>query len=217
MSVGLNRYTALITSEHNQRAKFIAMLGVVLQPSVDLQNLALGFPALFDLDAAVGQQLDVVGQWVGISRFVSTPISGVFFAFDTVGLGFDQAVWLGPGQAGSTLIILGDHQYRILLRAKIAINQWDGTIPGIYAVWSILFALEQFHILLQDNQDMSMTVILLTTAFLDAATLALLTGGYMVPRPAGVRITGYTQRTAPIFAFDNNNALLAGFDLGKWF
>jgi len=216
MTVGINRYTNLITSEHNKRPKFMAMISACAQPAVDLQNLVLSFDSAYDLDSAVGNQLDVIGQWVGVSRNITTSIAGVYFSLDTAGLGFNQGVWLGPGQSATGLTVLPDDKYRLLLKARIAVNQWDGTVPGIYAIWAIAFLLQQFHILIQDNQDMSMTIILLTSGAIDAVSLALVLGGYIVPRPAGVRITGYTQRTAPIFGLDSNTSTVSGFDTGKW-
>lgn len=217
MSVGIQKYTQLITSEHNQQPNFMAMVAATLQPSVDAQNLISTFVSLFDLDLAQGNQLDIIGQWVGISRNVNVPISGVFFAWDTANLGWNQGTWLGPGQSGTSLIMLSDNQYRALLKAKIAANQWDGTVPGIYKAWIPFFVLSQFNILIKDNQDMSMTVFLLTSVVIDQTLLALITGGYVVPRPAGVRITGYTQiMSVPVFGFDVQNSIISGWDSGQW-
>lgn len=213
----IDQYTQLITSEHNQQPNYTAMIAATVQPLVDGRNLAATFFQLYDLDLAVGQQLDVLGQWIGISRSVATPISGVFFSFDTTGLGWDQGSWLGPFSSGSNLILLSDDQYRLLLRAKIAINQWDGTVPNLYAILAQVFALTQVSLLVQDNQDMTMTVIILTGGTVDPVILALITGGYIVPRPAGVRITGYSQEQAPIFGWDTNNAIIQGWDTGQWF
>jgi len=213
----VGQYTQLITSEHNQAPNFTLMVAATVQPLVDGQNLAATFQQLYDLDLAVGEQLDVVGQWIGITRFVTTPITGVFFSWDTVNLGWDQGNWQGPLSPGNQVVALTDDQYRLLLRAKIAINQWDGTIPGIYAIWTQIFALTQVTLLIQDNQDMSMTIILLTSATVDPVVLALITGGYIVPRPAGVRITGYSQEQAPIFGWDVNTSIIQGWDSGLWF
>lgn len=213
----VNQYLTLITSEHANQPNFTAMVAATLQPLVDSQNLASTFQALYDLDVAVGEQLDTVGLWIGITRFVNVAITGVFFSWDTVNLGWDQGNWQGPNSPNSQLTTLTDDQYRLLLRAKIAINQWDGTVPGIYAIWNKIFALTQVNLLIQDNQDMSMTIIILASGTVDPVVLALITGGYIVPRPAGVRITGYSQETAPIFGWDVNTAIIQGWDAGNWF
>ena len=211
-------YLNLVTSEHRSKPKFIAMLGGVLQPFADVQGLLSGMAALFDLDTAVGSRLDVVGQWIGQSRQLNVPLTGVYFSFDTAGVGFDQGTWYGPFNPISGVISLPDDAYRALLRAKIAANSWDGTINGAYAAWNILFAGTGFGILIQDEGDMHM-LFALTGPLPDAVTLALLTGGYLSLKPAGVHVDSYltpSVANTPYFGFDAENANVAGFDTGAW-
>lgn len=75
-------YTGLITSEHADKPKFAAMVAGALQPVVDLQNLMATFPAAYDVDDAIGAQLDVVGEWVGRTRDLTVPIDNPFFSLD---------------------------------------------------------------------------------------------------------------------------------------
>ena len=124
----VTEYTELITSEHKGRPKFEAMVSLVAGAFVGTNNTALSLPSAFDLDTAVGAQLDVVGKWVGLSRQVAVPLSGVYFAWNTSAVGWNQGVWQGPFDPGTGLIDLDDGTYRILLRAKIGANSWDGTL-----------------------------------------------------------------------------------------
>jgi hypothetical protein len=186
-----DEYTGLVTSEHNQRPNFMAMIAVQVQAYVDNINLLRNFQALFDIDLAAGQQLDMIGVWVGASRNISIPLTGVYFSFNTVGLGFNQGTWLGIGDSTSGLTTLSDDQYRLLLKAKIASNHWDGTVPGAYAIWAIVFQFEPFTILIQDNQDMTMQFTLVGTN-IPAVTKALLTNGLIALIPAGVSATYVT-------------------------
>ncbi|MGC7970039.1 DUF2612 domain-containing protein, partial [Salmonella enterica] len=71
-------------------------------------------PFDFDLDQAIGVQLDAVGEWVGISRNITVPLAGVYFSFDIAGLGFDQGVWKGPFDPDTGLTTLDDDTYRLL-------------------------------------------------------------------------------------------------------
>lgn len=212
-------YTGLITSEHNQRSNYVATVGLSVQPSVDLQNLAALFSRLFDIDLAVGDQLDKIGVWVGQSRNLTIPLSGVYFALDTLGVGLDEGTWFETGQSLTGLVTLPDDSYRLLLKAVIAANHWDGTVPGAYAIWAIVFSLYNFTILLQDNQDMSMDIIFLVVGTIPAVTLGLLTNGFLTMRPAGVLINGYWQPSvpgSPVFALDTEGPSLAGLDVGVW-
>lgn len=135
----ISDYTGLVTSEHADKPKFIATLSALAQCFVDLQNLTLGIPDQFDLDRAVGVQLDAVGLWVGITRNVNAPLAGVYFSLDADGLGFDQGVWKGPFDPDSGVVSLDDDTFRLLIRAKIGANHWDGTLGTSAAILNSIF------------------------------------------------------------------------------
>ena len=218
MTVVATEYTGLITSEFNQQPNYIATVMALVQPAVDIQNLVLSLPGLYDLDVAVGTQLDAVGEWVGISRDIGTPLTGVYFAFDTAGLGWDQGAWYSPFDPTQGYAVLDDTHYRVLLRAKIAANNWDGSIAGAYTALSALFgAASGTYVFIQDNQDMSMNYSLAGN-IPDAITLALFTGNYLSLRPCGVRINNFytPSQPGPLFGFDIENSLVSGWDVGGW-
>lgn len=212
----ISDYLGLITSEHSDKPKFMATVQAVLQPLVDVINAAQGLPADFDLDVAIGAQLDAVGLWVGISRNVKTPLAGVYFSLDIDGIGFDQGVWKGPFDPDSGVVSLDDETYRILLRAKIGANHWDGTLGASKAILDLVFS-GATHVFIQDNQDMSMTIGV-SGAPPTPLSLALLTGGYIPIKPEGVRVDYYivTSVDGPLFGFDVTNEYISGFDQGSW-
>lgn len=211
-------YLDLVTSEHQGLPKFTAMLTAVMQAFADLQvTLALTSSA-YDLDNAAGAQLDVVGRWVGATRDLAVPISGVYFSFDTAGVGFDQGTWKAPFDPTTGLVQLPDDTYRTLLRARIASNMWNGTVEGAYAAWDVLFAPTGTSILLQDRGTMEI-LYALTGPLPNAVTLQLFIQGYLDIRPAGVRITAYvvpSVASAPYFGFDLDSGFVGGFDTGAW-
>lgn len=213
----LEEYLALITSEHSDKPIYIATLTALLQPAVYIYDQVGGLPEKFDLDTAVGAQLDVVGEWVGRSRFIGIPLTGVYFAWDdTVQTGWDSGVWQGQFDPDSGLTILPDDSYRRLLKAKIAANHWDGTIPGAYAAWEEVFDGDSI-IVIQDNQDMSMTVGIAGDQ-LDIVSQALLINGYIPLKPEGVRVNYYiiSVDDGPLFAWDVQNSTLDGWEIGSW-
>ncbi|KXU82449.1 hypothetical protein CI15_33495 [Paraburkholderia monticola] len=209
-------YTSLITSEHSSKPKFAAMFAAVAQCFVDQINVMQSIPAAFDLDQAVGVQLDAVGLWAGITRQVRTPLN-VYFSLDTANLGFDQGNWQGPFDPSTGLTSLDDSTFRTLIRAKIAANSWDGTIPGAAAAYANLFAGSGSYIFIQDNQDMTMTVGV-SGAIPSALLRSLFTGNYLKLRPEGV-LANYIVPSAnntPLFGFDVNNQWIGGLDAGSW-
>jgi hypothetical protein len=213
----ITKYTGRITSEHSQQPDFMAVVEALAQPMVDLQNLLLGMPGRFDLDTAVDAQLDDVGLWVGISRNVPVPLTDVYFSLDTDGLGFDQGNWKGPFDPDTGLTRLDNETYRLVLRAKIGANHWDGTLESSKAILDSIFNGDTF-VFIQDNQDMSMTIGI-SGVIPSAVFLALLANGLIPLKPEGVQINIVIVTSVdgnPIFGFDMSNDLVAGFDTGAW-
>lgn len=207
-------YLNLITSEHREKPNFVSTVSASVDPLVSLQNVLAKMPLNFDIDTAIGKQLDILGIWIGRSRYIKTPLVGVYFTFDdTIGDGWDSGVWQGPFDPTSGLVSLPDENYRTLLKAKIAANHWNGSIPDAYKIWTTVFS--DSIILIQDNQNMSMTVGIISSNF-NAIDVALLTGGYIPLKPEGVRIAGYLVSPGPMFAFDADSDVLAGWDEGLW-
>lgn len=210
-------YLNLITSEHRGKEKFEATVVAGVSPFSKLQAVMLGLPADFDIDSAVGVQLDAVGAWIGRSRRIDTPLVGVYFAWDDLASdGWESGIWKGPFDPDSGLVDLPDDSYRVLLKAKIAANSWDGTIPGAYTIWATVFTNSQ--LVIQDNQDMSM-VVGIAGQPLSIVDQALLTNGYIPLKPEGVRIQYYAIAPAAgaLFAWDTDESTaLAGWDTGQW-
>lgn len=215
----IETYTGLITSRHAQKPKFVATVSASVEGMVAVQNVMTGMAGDdFDLDNAKGSQLDIIGIWIGAGRRVKTPLLGVYFSFDIDGLGFDQGVWQGPFDPDSGVVVLDDESYRLVLRAKIASNNWDGTMEGTRAILEIMFPPSSgVLIFVQDNQNMTMTVGVAGPG-LTPIQAALLTGGYISIKPQTVRIDYYATPSAPgaLFGFDVENDYIAGFDNSSW-
>ena len=210
-------YTSLITSEHVSKPRFSAMVAAVAQCFADQINVMQSIPAAFDLDTAVGVQLDAIGLWAGLTRQVKTPLN-VYFSLDAANLGFDQGNWQGPFDPATGLTSLDDATFRTLIRAKIAANSWDGTVPGAAAAYANLFTGSGRNIFIQDNQDMTMTVGVYG-AIPSALLRALISGGYLHLKPEGVRVNYYfvaSVNNTPLFGFDVNNQWIGGLDIGSW-
>jgi hypothetical protein len=211
-------YLSRITSEHNQRPKFMTMVQNVVQSFADMIAVMESMPGLYDVDVATGSQQDTIGLWIGVGRDIAVPLTGVYFSFDDVSLGFDSGTWFSDFNPITGVVHLDDNSYRILQRGRIANNQWDGTIPGAYSVWDTIFAGTGIGILIQDLENMHM-ILALTGPVPDAVTLALFKGGYLSIKPAGVKIDAYltpTVANAPYFGFDVENSAISGFDVGAW-
>jgi hypothetical protein len=178
-------YLSLITSEYQNSPKFLAWLKSTLQFLCDIRSCVDNLYLDFDLDQAVGPQLDILGQIIGASRMVTFQPSG------------------------SISPVLDDITYRILLKAKVAQNEWDGQSGSLYGIWQSLFP--GGRIVIIDNQNMTANIIL-AGAF-TSIIQDLIINGLIVPRPEAVQYN-YLFPTLPIFGFDQDNAFVAGFDKG---
>lgn len=216
MSDDVSKYLALVTSEH-QTSNFLAVVSALVQGSVDNQALLADLPEDFDVDTAAGAQLDVVGKWVGITRNLTVPLTGVYFAWGTSGVGWGQGTWKGEFDPSTGLVVLPDDSYRTLLKFKIAANSWDGTVPSAYEIFAALFPTGDPSVIIQDNGDMTMIMALLGT-IPNAVTAALFNDGELALKPAGVMLIPYTPSmdNTPYFGWGVESASISGWGVGAW-
>jgi len=210
-------YLALITPSHRDKPKFVSMVRALAAPVVAQQDFLSHLPVDFDLDEAIGVQLDVDGEWIGRSRYVTVPIPGAWFAWDEEWRGWEQGVWYQPQYDQPTGITrLDDETYRTLLRAKIASNNWDGTLPAAKAALEIIFPDGDTKIIVTDNLDMSMTFGV-AGKIPSLLFIVLLSRGYVPLKPEGVRADYLiTTVDGPLFGWDVDNEYIAGWDDGAW-
>lgn len=180
-------YLGLVTSQYANSVKFNRLLQTLLRKFDDVSQVLVRMDTALDLDLAVGAQLDMLGATVGAARAV----------------GFQPSGGVSP--------ILDDATYRIYIKARIAQNQWDGTLPSLYPIWQALFP--GGSIVIIDNQNMTADITL-TGAF-TSITQDLITNGYIVPRPEGVLYT-YLFGVLPFFGFGSSPGFIAGFGEGHW-
>lgn len=180
-------YLKLITSEHANRRKYVKYVETflkMLSPTIDIYD---EFNLLFNIDLAVGDQLDKLGEIVGISR--QLPIS-------------DSAI---PP-------LLSDNSYRMVIKAKVYKNRWDGTREGLDAIFKSFFPVLPYEIV--DNQDMSYTVTIIDPT-ISQEQIALITNGFILPKPEGVRVD-YMIMDSALFGWDSDTAFIKGWDLANW-
>lgn len=217
-AVALDEFLQLIQPQHRNRDRFVASVSAALQPVVDDINLLADLPRRYDLDVARGVQLDAVGLWAGVGRVIKVPIANVYFAWDTPNVGWDFGKWRGAADGTSLAVTLNDATYRLLIRARIAANHWDGTLAGAADAYGYIFADPNTHVFIQDNQDHTFSLNI-SGRPLDQLQMAMLTGGYLPLRPAGVTLKSVTTVSiggSPLFGWDDNTALVSGWDGGAW-
>jgi hypothetical protein len=212
------QYLELITPFFRGQPKFTETVALLTDIIAKMEAfVANNLPQCFDVDTAIGVQLDQTGQWIGRNRELTEPVYDAYFSFDTDGLGFDQAVWQGPYSPAEAIFYLDDETYRRLLYAKIAANNSDGTFETILSIYANFFSDPNTHLYIEDRQDMSY-VVGLTGSIPNVLEQYLLTTEFVPLKPEGVRVyyeINSINHTA-MFGFDLNNQFIQGFDQGTW-
>lgn len=222
----MSKYTGRITNYHRGKPLFVDHVDLSTRPLSDTSTTLQSFLTAFDIDSAVGVQLDVLGEWIGRTRIVRQPISGVYFSFDTDGLGWDQGVWQGPYDPDAGFTSLSDETYRIILKAKIAINNWDGQNDSLPAILETALEGSGLKMQIVDNQDMTIFVWVFPEEDISQVSLELLAAirqGYLTVKAAGVWAGDFQTPSIEtpsegtrFFGFDMDNEYIAGFDEGAW-
>lgn len=186
-SLSIYYYLNLLTSEYRLAPNLNAWVYDLISPLNDTTNMLSQMTGAFDLGSAEGEQLDILGQIVGVNRTV----------------GFQPSNSVSP--------ILDDATYTLLIQATIANNQWDGTEESLYPIWQQIFPGGTIAII--DNQNMTCTIVL--TGTFTSIVQDLIVNGYIVPRPEGVEYT-YEFGNLPIFGFGPDTEYIAGWGTGLW-
>ena len=213
-----NEYLGLVTPWQSTKPKFTAELALGVGNYVDIQNVTFSFIQDYDLDQAIGAQLDAIGVRINRSRQLLLPLTGVYFSLDVAGLGFDQGTWYAPFDPLEGLVTLSDAQYRLYLRSHIIANDWNGafnTVTDSLVPYFGPIGSGPTYISITDNYDMTMTMGI-TGTLPDSVTLGLLSTGQIGVRPMGVLLNVRIGSGGPLFGFDVENSLIAGFDVGTW-
>lgn len=184
--ISIDSLKNLVTSEHSDKLNYMNFISAMLSPLKNVSNLNHSMSTYLNIETVEGKGLDLIGEILGVSRQLRF-------------------------QPSENSAILDDDYYRIILKAKIAKNQWRGTKQGLYTLWENLFP--KNPVLIVDNQNMTCQVVVI--GLNDQLSRELIINDYIVPRPAGVRYDyGFTEQ--PIYAQDMDTQYLKGLDEGYW-
>jgi len=160
----------------------------------------------FDLETAIGPQLDVLGQYIGFSRTIPQEIDRDYFEMvdysspsTTTGFTDYTDATTNAGSSfylyifsNTTFYTLSDPEYRPLLKLKIALNNSDNTLSYIA---NILWSFFGGTVVCYDAADMTISYII-TPDISNIALIAVQQG--LLPKPMGVRISGVFEIPVPL-------------------
>lgn len=153
MSEPGDQYVAFISSWHRGKPRFTETVRASVGPVAEVQSAIAGVGAAFDLDSAIGVQLDTLGGYIGLTREISYPIRGNYFGFDDPERGWDIGLWRGPFDTNIGVFTLEDERYRRLLRAKAVANFQDGTLADAQEVLDTYFTNPATQVVIEDRTE----------------------------------------------------------------
>ena len=109
----MSGYLGLVTSEHRNRPRFMATVAAVTDPLCGLQELLETMRAAFDVDSAVGGQLDRTGEWIGRSRHLRLELDDVYFEWGREAVGWARGSW-------KSILAVNSHKTRRSARTMCA-------------------------------------------------------------------------------------------------
>ncbi|HGG5994045.1 TPA: phage protein [Salmonella enterica subsp. diarizonae serovar 61:r:z53] len=135
------------------------------------------------------------------------------------------------GTWGNNVIVirntsLSDETYRIVLKTKIAINNWDGRNDSLPPILDAALDGSGLKMQIVDNQDMTIGIWVFPETDISSVSLELIAAirqGYLTVKAAGVwggSIEIPSVETPSegnrFFGFDMDNEYISGFDAGSW-
>lgn len=180
-----------IYAQYRDKPKAVAWYEIAEKLGGSIEAAAQAVRKSYDIDAAIGEQLNVIGRIVVAPRsFVgSIPMNpGLFDLTDGDEFGNDDAMFssLTIDQDGQ----LSDELYRLVIKAKIIKNNGDSTIENILD--GMNFLLPTADVLrVTDGEDMSFSIEFYGR--ISSLERFALLNAELVPKPQAVRFNGFLE------------------------
>lgn len=169
----IDYYASLLIVQYLSKPKAYATVQAQVTPII-MDQLPLQVQAAFDIDTAVGQQLDILGKYVGVVR---------------------------EGYANGQPVVLSDSDFRTLMKMVIIKNNSGSSLATIQSLISANFPGQIF---VSDNQAMGLNYVLLESLGTSELLDVLVNGGYLpAPMGVEVSVTIVPVHTFPFFGFIN--------------
>lgn len=194
----IDAYVKLLIVQYNDKPRAQATIAL-LSKQLLANGIYWDVQEAYDIETAVGKQLDVLGKYIGVDRyFVGSVFPDDAFAFtDAFGDELDESkgfidafeadpiegFFLGIEDATAPHQTMDDETYRAILKLKIIQNSINHSQKQIDDALYRFFGLSIFC---TDNYDMSMTYFAINESYFNFLQLAAQKD--VLPRPMGVQL-----------------------------
>lgn len=205
-------YVNLLIIQYHNKTKAQATIDAVIRECV-ANGIAFDIRDGFNIDTAVGVQLDIIGKYVGVDRFYNSyDITGVRFGYsdrysteptDVTGYADSADFLTKEGDILSVADLVGtgyslsDADFRTIIKLKILVNNSNYSDGQIDSDIESIFGSSLYMV---DNLDMSLEYF--TTPELSLIVRVAL-DKELLPKPMGVRINHIIEDNI-YFGYTNN-------------
>lgn len=180
-----------IYAQYRTKPKAVAWYQITRKLAAELEDPATAVRVMYNIDTAVGEQLNIIGRIVVVDRTFTGEVAlrpGLFADPDGAEFGDEEAVFAALYVDQDSQ--MSDDLYRLVIKSKIIKNNSDATIESI--LYGMNFLLPNADVLrVTDGEDMSFSV-----EFYGSITnlerWALL-NAKLIPKPQGVYFNGFFE------------------------
>jgi hypothetical protein len=191
-------YKDLLLYQYINQPNARATVGLLCsQAIVDL--LPIEINKAFNINTAIGPQLDILGEYIGLNRVINAPVLRDYFSFDDYvfprvnAIGFTDYTDLTLNANASvyeyitsnySLTTLSDAEYRILLKLKLLSNMSQNCL---YEVNEILYEVFGNDVVVFDQFDMTISYFVKNEI---SRIMGIALSQNLLPKPMAVLISG---------------------------
>ena len=181
--------------QYRDKPKAIAHTGNVLSAGM-IYDTAIAVRDGFNIETAIGAQLDIIGKWLGVGRTITgTTFTRAYYGYalygDTTPFLFNPMLLYGVEppdaqfrdykESTQSLYDLTDEEYRVILKLAIVRNTSNASVKTIDDILNVLFGTECYFI---DRMNMTVVSYMVGTKWSRVFGIAKSSG--LLPNPAGV-------------------------------
>jgi len=206
-------YADLLIAQYASKTKAVDTIKLTADKLIDNEIIG-AIQDGFNIDTAVGNQLDILGKIVGTSRYITNTIIDttkfyIPLTASATGIPTDNGkITLINRAVGGTAIKLSDDEFRFLLKLKIIRNYSDNSFK------SMDDSIQQFF----ESALIASYGIMNIVYFAESSIFDIVIKGAskdLLPRPMGVNIVGIIKTDADtslfgLFDGTNDNDILVG-------
>jgi hypothetical protein len=143
----VNQYAKLLIWQYLGKPRASATIELLDEQFSRTMNGALSIPDMLDIDKALGNNLDIIGKIVGVSRIVPDAIPRDYFGFYQIAAktngyrvnGSGGSPWYRYGEPLESSARLTNSEMRICIRARIIKNFSDCSLDSLEMALEQLF------------------------------------------------------------------------------